>query len=145
MMCTLRYFAVMEMREIVGSFERVGMPGTIGKCCSNRKWIKMIAGLHVMSGLRCPIRAIHNCTLIFKGHWQLHPRLLFFRDFWKSRLFFTTFESCDFFSLLFESRDFLFSLRYSLLFETVISGDSFIILLRTQRRPWKCCTWRLCV
>lgn len=30
MMCNLRYFAVMEMREIVGSFERVGMPGTIG-------------------------------------------------------------------------------------------------------------------
>ena len=41
--------------------------------------------------LRCPIRAIHNCTLIFKGHWQLHPRLFFFetffRDFCLSRLF----------------------------------------------------------
>ena len=74
----------------------------------------------------CNVRA----TVPDKGHSQLHPHFqtsltIAPSPFIFSRLFFATFES----------RDFLFSLRYSLLFETVISGDSFIILLRTQRGP----------
>ena len=81
--------------------------------------------------LACNVRA----TVPDKGHSQLHPHFqrsltiapspfIFSRLFF-SRLFFAAFVC----------RDFLFSLRYSLLFETVISGDSFIILLRTQRGP----------